>query len=343
MKILIVALDHVGSLGWYIKRALLKIGHQVEIFDYRKNAYIYPRKYMWEKLAFKVFRNVAIKRMNINLVNFSKSFSPDLIIVQKGEIVFPETIRKIKKLMDTKIVVWHADSPFSTLISSSSNIIYSLSEYDACFVFDPYYIPKMRKAGSKRVKYLPFASDPDIHRKIELSEEEKMIYGGDICFIGNFIAKSKRTNILKALVDFDLKIWGNGWERARDIDLNKLFVGRPAYGEEMVKIYNACKISINIHHEQSVSGVNMRTFEAPACGCFLLSDEKPELANFYKIEEEIVCYKDITELREKLEYYLENSKQREEIAKKAQEKIRKNHTYTHRMAELIEFTFDNEN
>lgn len=342
MKVLIVNIEHVGSLGWYIKRALLKMGYHVELFDYRKIAYRYinfPQKHMWGKIAFSIFRNEAIKRMNIKLVNFAKSFSPDLIIVQKGEIIFPEAIRRMKKILKAKIVVWHADSPFSVL-TSSPNIIYSLPEYDVCFVFEPYYTPEMIRAGCKRAEYLPFACDPSVHKEVELTEEEKVTYGSDICFIGNYQGlQSKRTKILQSLSDFDLKIWGNGWENLRDPNLSKCIVGRPAYGEEMVKIYNACKISINKNHEQSIMGVNMRTFEAPACGCFLLTDELPELANFYKINEGIVCYKDISDLRKKVKYYLENPQRREEIAKKGQEKVRKNHTYIHRMEKLIKVTY----
>jgi len=343
MKILIVSLECVGSLGWYIKRALLKMGYQAELFDYRKIAYghiNFLQKHVCGRIAFKIFRNEAIKKMNIKLVNFAKSFSPDLIIVQKGEIIFPETIRRIKKILKAKIVVWHGDSPFSAL-TSSHNIIYSLSEYDVCFVFDPYYIPEMIRAGCKCAEYLPFACDPSVHKEVELTKEEKVIYGRDICFIGNYQGlQSKRTKILQSLSDFDLKIWGNGWKNLRDPNLSKYIVGRPAYGEEMVKIYNACKISININHEQSITGVNMRTFEAPACGCFLLTDELHELSSFYNINKEIVCYKNISDLRKKMKYYLKNSQRREEIVKNGQEKVRKNHTYIHRMEKLIKVTYN---
>jgi len=342
MKILVVGLEHIGSLTWYIKRALLNMGHKVEIFDYRKIAYKYinfSHKYILGKIAFLILRKKAIKKMNIKLVKFSHLFNPDLIIIQKGEIIFPETIRKIKKLLKAKIVVWHADSPFSSL-TSSNNIIYSLPEYDVCFVFDPYYIPEIISAGATHAEYLPFACDPSVHKEIELTKKEKMTYGSDICFIGNFQGlQSKRTKILQSLTDFDLKIWGNGWKNLREPNLSGCIVGRPAYGEEMVKIYNSCKISININHEQSIMGVNMRTFEAPACGSFLLTDELSELGHFYKINKNIVCYKDISDLRNKVKYYLENAQKRKEISKKGQEMVRKNHTYIHRMEKLIKATY----
>jgi len=348
MKILVVGLEHIGSGGWYIKRALFKMGYQVELFDYRKIAYGYRyinslQKYgLWRRITLKIFRNEAIKRMNIKLINFAASFSPDLIIVTKGEIIFPETIRRIKKLSKAKIVVWHWDSPFSVL-TSSSNIIYSLPEYDVCFVFDPYYVPEMIRAGAKHAEYLPLACDPDIHRSLKLTGEEKLTYGSNICFIGNYQGMiSRRTKILQNLSDFNLKIWGNGYENLKDTNLAKCIMGRLVYGEEMVKVYNASKIAVNIHHSQSIIGLNMRTFEAPACGCFLLTDEISELVNFFKLNEEVVCYKNIYDLRNKINYYLEHSDEREKIAKKGQKRARESDTYISRMEKLIEITMKDE-
>ena len=342
MKILVVGLEHVGSLGWYIKQALLKMGYQLELFDYRKVAYgsLYTdflQRFVLGRIAFKVFQREAIKGMNAKLINLARSFNPDLVIVQKGEIILPGSIREINNTLKARTVVWHADSPFSAL-TSSSNIILGLPEYDLCFVFDPYYIPGMMRAGAKRAEYLPFACDPDVHRTISLTEEERLTYGSDIVFIGTCqnMTNPRRREILRSLSDLDLKIWGQGWEALKRSNLRKRTMGRPVYGEEMVKVLNASRIAINIHHGQSVTGVNMRTFETPACGCFLLTDEIAELSKFFKPDEEVVCYKHVSDLREKLVYYLEHPDEREEIARKGQEKARENHTYIQRMRRLFE-------
>lgn len=348
-KIIVVSIDQIGSLGWYCKRALSELGHQVELFDYRKTAYgsSTPSAQLthWRKmrrLMLRICRINMIERMNIKLVNFVELLSPDLVLVQKGEIIFPETIKKIKDKSKAKVVVWHADSPFSAL-TSSNNIIHSLLEYDVCFAFDPYYIPEMIRAGAKRAEYLPFACDPGIHGKIELTEKDKITYGSDICFIGNYQGiNSERTKTLQSLSDLNLRIWGNGWENIEDTNLGKCITNRPAYGEEMVKIYNASKIAINIHHSQSITGINMRTFEAPACGCFLLTDELPELVKFCKPNEEIVCYKDISDLRNKIEYYLDNPDERKKIARKGQKEIRERHIYIRRMEQLIKIAMKDE-
>ena len=343
MRISVVGLEHVGSLGWYIKQALLKMGHQVELFDYRKVAYgcfyfSFFKNSMLRRIALKILQKEAIKRMNIKLINSIKSFKPDVIIVQKGEIIYPETIREIKKISKAKMVVWHADSPFSVL-TSSSNIIGSFQEYDVCFVFDPYYILEMIRAGAKQAEYLPFGCDSEVHRTISLTMEEKLKYGSDVVFIGNCQkTNQRRTEIVRSLTDFNLKIWGGSWKSAGDAKLSKCIMSNSVYGEEMVKILNASKIAINIHHGQSITGVNMRTFETPACGCLLITDELPELTNFFECSEEVVCYKDISDLRKKIIYYLKCFNEREMIAKKGQNKAHSEHTYVNRMEKLIKIT-----
>lgn len=342
-KILIAAPFHSpsGPLGSYVKEAFTKMGYHVKTFDYRIVAYGFrgsnhiPTGFVKRGLL-RILRNRLIQQMNIKLIDDIKTFNPDIVLILKGEIIFPETIKKLKEISNNaKIVVWHLDSPF-TVLTSTANIINSLPYYDVCFVFDPYYIPEMVRARAKRAEYLPLACDPDVHRSMDLTDEEKEIYGSDICFIGNYAGiNSRRDVILSDLTDFDLKIWGNNWHKAKTINLERCVVGKPVYGDEMVKIYNASKICINVHHDQSIIGVNMRTFEVPACGGFLLTDRLPELPEFFELGQEVVCYEDVSDLRNKIKYYLNNAEEREEIAKRGQQKAQKEHTYVHRMEELI--------
>ena len=272
--------------------------------------------------------------MNIKLKDLAKSYRPDLVIVQKGEIIYPKTIRAIKNTTKAKVVVWHADSPFRAY---ADTIVKGLPEYDTCFVFEPYYIPEMIRAGAKKAEYLPFGCDPKVHRGVNLTTEEELKYGSDVVFIGNWQETSqRRKDIIRSLTDFRLKIWGNGWELSQDTKIAKSVMGKAVYGEEMAKVLNASKIAINVHHGQSITGLNMRVFETPACGCFLLTDELSELTNFFKCDEEVVCYKDIADLHKKIRYYLKESGERENIADKGQKRAHNEHTYVKRMEQIIE-------
>jgi len=273
--------------------------------------------------------------MNAKFLRAVEEFDPDLVLVQKGEAVFPETIQRISQTSKARLVVWHGDSPFYAL-TSNANIIFSLQFYDLCLVFDPYYIPAVEKAGAKRVEYLPFGCEPTIHRSMDLRAQDREVYKSDVCFIGGYQGQySKRTKLLSTLTDLDLRVWGMGWDRALEPALRKCATGRPVYGQELAKVYSASGIVVNIHHEQSVWGVNMRTFEATACGAFLLTDSLAELSKLYDVGGEVVCYENTLDLRNKIGYYLQNPQERREIARRGQRKACDAHTYRHRMEELL--------
>jgi len=89
-------------------------------------------------------------------------------------------------------------------------------------------------------------------------------------------------------------------------------------GERLLELYNGSKIVLNITNWDPARYValNQRVFDVPATGAFLLTDYSPELREHYKIGEEIVCFSDVEELKDKAGYYLTHDAWREEIARK---------------------------
>jgi spore maturation protein CgeB len=345
MKVLLVSpyYHYPYCLGWYCNHALQKLGHQVKIFDYRLGV-TEPAPAgqkapgLVEKLL-RVPRGTRISRiksMNRSLLSTVEAFNPDLILVQKGELIFPETVAELKCVSRAYTVVWHGDSPFGVQ-TSTAQIVRSLQFFDLCLVFDPYYLPAMKRAGARNVAHLPFGCDPEVHRTVELSEEEKSLYGSDLVFIGNSQGVySPRSQVLAQLNALDLRIWGRGWKESSDSRLRRLATGRRARGVEMAKVYSACKIAINVEHEQSVYGTNMRLFEATACGVLLLTENLSQVHDYFKDVEEIVTFQDVIDLRNKIAHYIGNAELRNKIAKAGQHRAHSEHTYMQRMETLLE-------
>jgi len=343
MKILLAGPYHISALAWYCEYALLKMGHRVKVFDYRKVAYgrTYPHPPRLERRAFdlvirRILGRQPFQSMNTRFLSAVQELDPDLIFVLKGEIFLPETIKRISETSKARLVVWHGDNPWTGHIYRSANAIFSLQFYDLCFVMERYYIPQFKKAGAKRVEYLTFGCEPDVHRSLSLTAEERQMYASDICFVGTYQGEfAQRTRILSALTDFDLRIWGPNWDRAKDPALKRCFAGRPVYGEEMVKVFNASKIAFNVHNEQFITAPNMRDFEAPSSGVLLVTHALAEMPNLYDVGRQVICYSDIADLRNEIDYFLHNSELREEIAKKGQQRAQTEHTYQCRMEEML--------
>jgi spore maturation protein CgeB len=73
--------------------------------------------------------------------------------------------------------------------------------------------------------------------------------------------------------------------------------------------------------------MNMRIFEVPASGAFLLTDDSRELEEFLKPGEHIGVYGDEIDLQAKLSHYLAAQDERQAIASKGYEHVRENYTY----------------
>ncbi|GBE02444.1 spore protein YkvP [bacterium BMS3Abin08] len=192
------------------------------------------------------------------------------------------------------------------------------------------------------VHYLPMAASPDVHRGMDLTEEDIGEYGSDISFVG--AGYRNRRKFFEGLLDFDFRIWGNEWDTGGPVGALLQRDGERIGTEETVRIFNATKININLHSSAYHDGVNPygdfvnpRTFEIAACGRFQLVDYRRYIPEMFKIGEEIVCFNGLDDLRKKVGHYLDNPAEREEIAKRASDRVRKEHTYEHRMEEMMDF------
>jgi glycosyltransferase involved in cell wall biosynthesis len=106
-----------------------------------------------------------------------------------------------------------------------------------------------------------------------------------------------------------------------------------AWGVDMYRILRASKITLN----QSIFpyATNMRLFEATGVGTLLITDFKMNLNEVFEPGKEVVAYCSPEECVELVQYYLEHEKEREAIARAGQKRTLREHTYRHRMKELV--------
>lgn len=72
-----------------------------------------------------------------------------------------------------------------------------------------------------------------------------------------------------------------------------------------------------------------------ACGIFQLTDRK-YLEEHFELGKEMICYDNPREVKESVRYYLAHHEERMAIAKRAQAKVLRRHTYRHRMQWMLE-------
>ncbi|MCP4109086.1 MAG: glycosyltransferase [Desulfobacteraceae bacterium] len=111
--------------------------------------------------------------------------------------------------------------------------------------------------------------------------------------------------------------------------------------DDMVKMYSKSKISLNFSEvKDEVTGeikrhIRLRDFEGPMSGAFYMTGYQEELAEYYDIGREIVCYNTKEDLLDKVKYYLAHSYERDKIRDAGYQRTYRDHTWEQRFNQLF--------
>ncbi|MBI5741869.1 MAG: glycosyltransferase [Nitrospirae bacterium] len=341
LRILVVSPVHGGSLpiARYCSTTLKRMGHEVELVDNGGfyDAMLFARDVAKSKLRFKRMMDSLSAFLSEAVIARCEAFKPDLVLALAQAPLTEEYIRKIRSY-GIATAFWFVEDfrvmDYWRKIAGHYDYFFTIQKGD--------FFEELKGAGIKNYHYLPLAADPDFHKKARLTDEEEKYYRSDVSFLG--AGYFNRRHFLRGLLDFDFKIWGDGWPRDAAFDKCVQRSGARIETEETVRIFSATRININLHSSTYHRGinpfgdfVNPRTFELAACGAFQLVDRRRELDGLFDAGEEIVVFDDIEDLRRKIKYYLDNPGEREIIAERAAKRILREHTYEHRMRDMFEF------
>jgi spore maturation protein CgeB len=269
----------------------------------------------------------------IRLRSAVRAFRPDLLFVLGGKWVPPEIIDRTRRRFHLKTACWSIDDP--QLIDHSLRFAHV---YDHFFTDDPFSVGIYKRFGIHATA-IAFGCDPLYHRSVPLSPEDRRRFGSNLVFNGTLYPD--RIRLLETVADLGLSIWGLD---SKTIRTNRLLW--PCYRgdcsiEELVKIYNASKILINPHLdfgrpvEKRGTWANLRLFEAAGSGVFQLVDRKPVVEQCFKEGTEMILFDRPEELRKLAIQYLADESARSSIARAAQARAHRDHTFADRMRELL--------
>ena len=104
---------------------------------------------------------------------------------------------------------------------------------------------------------------------------------------------------------------------------------------QMPAVFHQSKINLNITLKSITSGIPQRVLDILACGGFCLTNYQPEIAAYFEDGKELVMYSSLSELCEKVEYYLGHEEERQEIADRGKEKVKQIFDLELRLKELL--------
>lgn len=340
MNIAIIGKFYTEGFGLHIEEALHDMGHtslcidpevQFMQYDFLGQRIKNINKTLYQQVFFKVprIRNKKSKEIYGILGNQSQPIDLTLVL---HDFLTHEEVGTIKKITNSPVVLWFPDA-----ISNFQKSMFFVAGYDHLFFSDKYIVQQLKNEFKLNTHYLPQCFSTFKHRKVELSEQDLQFYGCDITNAGNLYPS--RAALYKHLTDYHFKMWGYPpaiWLKVPELD--NIIMHKAVFNEEKSKAFAAAKIVLNNLHPAVIDGVNKRTFEIPACGGFQLTGYREATSELFEIDKEIVCYRNLDDLIEKIDYYLapEHEQERQQIAQAGYERAMKEHSYQHRLTQLLE-------
>ena len=343
MRVFCISSSWLGGLMNHLTDAFAQKGFETRYF-----ASVYPQnllnKLKLHQISYfnRQIESAKWKQINHKLKVEVADFKPDIVVVLNNSYILPETLADWRKHNSFQIITLVADFPFDSF--RFKTLPYNLPFSHFIFTFDrAWHRPIQNIAPSSRVESIYVGFNSQIFKPVEVSEEDKSRLACDLAFTGESYGKRAeggyRCAILNSLTDIDLKLWGDtGWMYQFEYypALKKHYQGGRLSYDDLFKLYRIAKINLNMPSPQIITSFQPRIFEIGACKGFQIADERDDLSALFD-ESKLVMFKDIHDLKEKVNYYLENPIERDAIVNNFYNDILLHHTWENRVDEIMSY------
>lgn len=328
MKIMLVGYHNPNFTNStvYRDKAVGYLGH--ELLSFEDRAFVLPGRI---RDRFPVLQAWDLERLNRKLIRSAREEKPDICLVVGGQRTLPQTIEAVKQ-MGIKTALWTTDAPVDF-----KNVLAAAPFYDHLFCAGTEALDIFQRNGLRHAVWLPFGCDPNYHKPVDLTDEDRKEYGKDIAFVGSYYPN--REVLLEQLAEFDIHVWGPYWSRMRsDSPLKDKVTSAKLNFDQWVKIYNASKIVIVVHYQDPkvpCHQASPKLFEAMACGACVFSDNQRDVKALFDGGRHVVYFNDVHDLKSKIKFYLAHDEERRAIARQGYERVINADTYQHRIGKIV--------
>lgn len=255
-------------------------------------------------------------------VNQIKSIKPDVLYCHDLSF-FPKNILKDLK-RDVKLIVGQIACPLPP--------DEFLQGYDLILTSFPHFVDRLRGMGISS-EYFRIAFDTRVLEKLG-----KVPKDVDISFVGGISRHhANALSLLEYLAKTTpIRFFGYGAQKLSwSSPIRRRHEGE-VWGLKMYRALARSNITINRHINVAENNANnMRLYEATGVGTLLITDRKDNLNQIFEIGKEILAYSSAEEAGKLVDYYMAHPDEARDIAAAGQARTLSEHTYRHRMQELV--------
>jgi len=253
-----------------------------------------------------------------------EAFKPDVVLNQDVFYVDVPLMRRIREIGRPLLIGQIGVEPSRGVDWSAYDLMVS-------------QLPRLARLfrGSTRAEVVHLAFEPSVLAALPPAPEQDI----DISFVGSVSEDHKqRIGLLEAVARrYDLKMWGSIPRSLPSTSpLHGCFQGE-VWGAEMYQTLRRSRITLNSHIDIAGSEAgNMRLFEATGAGAFLLTDFKENLHTLFESDREVAVWRTVEGCLDAIDHFLADADRRATIARAGQAKTSSQHTYRHRVSELLQ-------
>jgi spore maturation protein CgeB len=343
LSILYVGEMTKGSTGWQRFRALEQLGHKVRPIDTaappRNSSRVLSVCSRINGKLFNMrlphFRIIDLAGVNEAILNHVRSAPVDLLWLGKALAVRARTLREVKNIRPSCLILGYSPDDMAARHNQSDDFLEGLPLYDFYFTTKTYGVAELRALGCPRAHFVPNAYDPDTHRPIPVTADEKRALGGEVGFVGTFEAERGRSIRFLAARGMPVRIYGNGW-KLQPVNGSPRVEGKAVYGQDYAKVLCAFDINLCFLRRLNRDRQTQRSVEIPACGAFMLAERSDEHVTLFEEGVEAEFFSSDEELLDKARYYLAHPEQRKRIAEAGRRRcLRDGYSYHDRLKWIL--------
>lgn len=236
----------------------------------------------------------------------------DVLLVLRGRPAGEPTPGRIN-------LIWQISHPEEVEVAE-------LNRYDRVLVASTRHAEELRGMLRPPVEPLLQFTDPEVFHPVPAGEPAH-----DIAFVGNWRGEFRRIVWDALEAGRPPALYGRGW----DLLAPEHAVAERVPHDELHSLYSSCKVLLCDHWDdmRRHGFVSNRIFDALACGTFAIADDNPAIAD--ELPGAVETYSTSAELREKIDRYLGDPAEREQIARRGRATVLAEHTVERRAEQLL--------
>jgi spore maturation protein CgeB len=330
-SLLIVGNPAIFHVGAHLKNAGQNLGLNVEILDLSE-AFAAPALLARFNWWMRGHRPAHLTIFSEKVLQVCRTRKPAWLLGTGIAPLSREALVKVGK-MGVQRLNYLTDDPWNPA-HRAPWFMEGLAEYDRVFSPRQANLGDLREHGCQQVHHLPFAYAPEVHFVEQPVAKERDQYNADVLFAGG--ADKDRMPWIKALVSagFDVALYGGYWERC---SVTKPHSRGHADMRTLRKATASAKVTLGLVRKANRDGHAMRSFEVPAMGGCLLSEQTKEHLDLFGPEGDAMLYfKDSKEMVRKIQWLLERPAERQRLARAAHDLITQGaNTYADRLRSML--------